>query len=241
MAGRGDEMAAGAAGRGRLRASHADREQVIGTLKAAFVQGMLAKDEFDLRVGQAFAARTYAELAAVTASIPAVAGPDPAQPLEPAWAQDQQPVLRPGPVIMAATVLCAGVWGVALLTVKGDNNVAATLVAMATLTYFLVLLIAGGHLLALRHDKRSRRQRPRRPAPGGGGQASQRPPSAGPAGQLPPIDHGQQHTAEAAHSRLPRLRLSGSRSPRRWRSCGLLAVGGSDRRAISVQLGIADD
>ncbi len=29
-----------------------DREQVIGVPKAAFVQGMLAKDEFDLRVGQ---------------------------------------------------------------------------------------------------------------------------------------------------------------------------------------------
>jgi hypothetical protein len=31
---------------------------VIGILKAAFVQGMLAKYEFDLRVGQAFASRT---------------------------------------------------------------------------------------------------------------------------------------------------------------------------------------
>jgi len=34
------------AGRGHLRASHADREQAVGILKAAFVQGMLAKDEF---------------------------------------------------------------------------------------------------------------------------------------------------------------------------------------------------
>ena len=51
MAGPGYEIAAGAGGRGHLRASHADREQAIGTLKAAFVQGMLAKDEFDLRVG----------------------------------------------------------------------------------------------------------------------------------------------------------------------------------------------
>jgi len=58
MAGPGDEIAARAGGRGHLRASHADREQVIGTLKAAFVQGMLAKDEFDLRVGQTLAART---------------------------------------------------------------------------------------------------------------------------------------------------------------------------------------
>jgi Domain of unknown function (DUF1707) len=51
MAGPGDEIAAGAGGRGHLRASHTDREQVIGTLKAAFVQGMLAKDEFDAGVG----------------------------------------------------------------------------------------------------------------------------------------------------------------------------------------------
>ena len=57
-----DQMPA-AAGRGHLRASHADREQVIGTLKAAFVQGMLAKDEFDLRLGPAFASRSYEELA----------------------------------------------------------------------------------------------------------------------------------------------------------------------------------
>ena len=85
---------AGTAGRGRLRASHADREQVICTLKTVFVQGLLDKDEFDLRVGQAFASRTYAELAAVTAGIPA--RPDPAPPPKPAGAQAQQPVLRPG-------------------------------------------------------------------------------------------------------------------------------------------------
>ena len=71
MAGPGDEIAAGAGGRGHLRASHADREQVIGALKAAFVQGRLDRDEFDLRVSQAFASRTYAELAAVTADLPA--------------------------------------------------------------------------------------------------------------------------------------------------------------------------
>jgi hypothetical protein len=60
-----------AGGGSRLRASHADREQVIDMLKAAFVQGRLTKDEFDLRVSQAFAARTYAEVADVTADIPA--------------------------------------------------------------------------------------------------------------------------------------------------------------------------
>ena len=82
MAEPGDEIAAASGGRGHLRASHADREQVIGALKAAFVQGMLAKDEFDLRMGQAFASRTYADLAAVTADLPA--GLAAAQPPEPA-------------------------------------------------------------------------------------------------------------------------------------------------------------
>ena len=67
----GAEKAATAAGRGHLRASQADREHVIGSLKAAFVQGRLTKDELDLRAGQTFAARTYWELAAVTADLPA--------------------------------------------------------------------------------------------------------------------------------------------------------------------------
>jgi hypothetical protein len=44
---------------------------VIDLLKAAFVQGRLDRDEFDVRIGQAVASRTYGELAAVTADIPA--------------------------------------------------------------------------------------------------------------------------------------------------------------------------
>ena len=67
----GDRRAAGATGRGHLRASDADREQVIDTLKDAFVQGRLDKDELGMRAGQALASRTYAELAAITADIPA--------------------------------------------------------------------------------------------------------------------------------------------------------------------------
>ena len=74
LAGPGDEKAA-AAGRGHLRASHADREQTIDALKTAFVQGRLTKDELDARIGQTFGARTYAELATVTADIPAGLAP----------------------------------------------------------------------------------------------------------------------------------------------------------------------
>jgi hypothetical protein len=68
----GDEMAAAVAavGRGQLRASHADREYVVDTVKTAFVQGRLTRDELDVRVGQVLAARTYADLAALTADLP---------------------------------------------------------------------------------------------------------------------------------------------------------------------------
>jgi uncharacterized protein DUF1707 len=69
--GLGDQPGARASARGRLRASDADREQVIGALKDAFVQGRLTRDELGARTTGALTSRTYAELAAVTADIPA--------------------------------------------------------------------------------------------------------------------------------------------------------------------------
>ena len=67
-AGPGDQMAA-AKGSGHIRASDADREQVIDVLKDAFVQGRLTRDELSARAGKALVSRTYAELTAVTADI----------------------------------------------------------------------------------------------------------------------------------------------------------------------------
>jgi Domain of unknown function (DUF1707) len=60
-----------ATGGGHLRASDADRERVIDALKAAYVQGRLTKGELARRAGQALESRTYADLAGVTAGIPA--------------------------------------------------------------------------------------------------------------------------------------------------------------------------
>ena len=72
MAGPGDEVAAAEGrSRGGLRASDADREQVIAALKAAFVQGRLTGDELGARVDRVYASQTYAELAEVIADIPA--------------------------------------------------------------------------------------------------------------------------------------------------------------------------
>jgi Domain of unknown function (DUF1707) len=154
MARRGDEIAARAGDGGRLRAPHADREQVIGALKAAFVQGLLDKDEFDLRVGQTFASRTYADLAAVIADIPA--GLSLAQPPEPTQVQNQQLLLRPGRVIRAASVLYAGVWAALLLSPLGeDPRLAFALAWTTTLAYLGTLIVALGAMLELRREKRS--------------------------------------------------------------------------------------
>jgi hypothetical protein len=207
MAGPGDEMAAGAGGRGHLRVSHADREQVIETLKVAFVQGMLDTDEFDLRVGQTFASRTRAELAAITADIPT--GLAMARPPAPARAQVEKPVARPGPVIAAATAVYAFGWVYEIfLTAHGADNPSTPLVIFGGFfLYLIVLAICVGQMVALRRERRSGGQSRRRPAAGAGGQASPRPLSADPGGRLPSAGHGDQHTAEAARSRRPRLPL----------------------------------
>src|SRR6185437_9656287 len=148
--GPGDELEA--VGRGRMRASHTDRERVIGTLKVAFVQGRLAKDEFDVRVNQTFTARTYAELAADQRPKPARAP------------SDASPTLRPGPVLTVATMLYAGAWAYEVfLTAHGaDNPTTPPVIFGGGLVYLMVLLICVGHMLVLRREKRTGGQLPRR-------------------------------------------------------------------------------
>jgi hypothetical protein len=119
-------MEPAAGGPGYLRASHADRERVIDTVKAAFARGQLTAGELDARVGQALTARTYAELTAVTVGIPA--GPDLARPPKPARAQLPRPRNRPvnlGVCMITATTLAAGV-GVGMVA----GVAAAVIVAM---------------------------------------------------------------------------------------------------------------
>src|ERR1700691_3608621 len=58
----------------QLRASHADRDQVVELLRVAAGDGRLSADELDDRLERALTARTYAELAALTAALPATPG-----------------------------------------------------------------------------------------------------------------------------------------------------------------------
>jgi uncharacterized protein DUF1707 len=87
-----------------MRASDADRERVIGALKTAFVEGRLAKDELDLRVGQVLASRTYAGLGALIADIPA----GPVRACSPTLARKPASVPMPAAVRGAVGLMCAG-------------------------------------------------------------------------------------------------------------------------------------
>ncbi len=59
-------------------AGSADRERTVGVLRAAFTEGRLTQDELGDRVARAYASRTYADLWALTADLPA--GPLPYPP-----------------------------------------------------------------------------------------------------------------------------------------------------------------
>jgi hypothetical protein len=221
MAGPGEEIAAGAGGRGHLRASHGDRELVIDVLKAAFVQGRLDRDEFDLRVGRALASRTYADLAALTADIPVrltrARPPEPAResahkankanrkknavvalacatPTLPGVIYALPPIPDGSPLVMPVFVLLV-VWG------------------MAVPTGWLVVFHAW-------LDKRAGRRSAQGLPPGGGGAASRSLAPPDPAGQLPQVDRDPWPAAEATPIRRPRPALPSWRTPNRRRPLG---------------------
>ncbi len=65
---------------GALRASHNDRDQTVEVLRVAAGDGRITAEELDERVGAALTARTYGELAALTADLPAAPGSLPLAP-----------------------------------------------------------------------------------------------------------------------------------------------------------------
>ena len=157
----------GAASHGRMRASHADRDRVIATLKAAFVQGRLTKDEFDARVGQTLVARTHSELATLTTDIPAGSaarflprrsGPGP----------DRLRESKAAKAAAGATVAACLLMIVAIG--NGSGNPVRVLVAALLLSPVWMPVLAGLLLLHSRLEKRAARQLPR-----GTGRGGQRP------------------------------------------------------------------
>lgn len=55
-----------------MRASDADREKIVERLRTAMSEGRLNLAEFDDRVQQVYAARTYGELSPILSDLPAV-------------------------------------------------------------------------------------------------------------------------------------------------------------------------
>jgi len=82
---------------GRMLASTADRERALDVLRAGFAEGRLTQEEHDERVGRVYTARTYADLAAVTADLPG--GQPPVPPYPPPAAQ-YPPAVMPYPPII---------------------------------------------------------------------------------------------------------------------------------------------
>jgi Domain of unknown function (DUF1707) len=127
-------MAAASDGYGRMRASRADREQAIDTLKAAFVQGRLTKDELDERVARALVPLTYAELARLTDDLPAG--------LTPVAPPRQDSLAKAGVYV----TLVAGLFLVAAIS-NGSGNPLTLLGSVLFLSPVWLLALAG--LLAL--------------------------------------------------------------------------------------------
>jgi hypothetical protein len=196
-----------AAGGDRLRAGHADREQVIEALKNAFVHGRLTKDELDTRAGQALAARTYADLAALTADIP----PAPARPTAPAR---RRPLARAAAGSGGCLVIAFAAMQVHRLadpgntpgTLPGSLALPSFLVALAAVFAALFVVIYGVGTAV--EQRRSRRQLPPRPGAGGHALGGERRSHTGD-GPVPPNPRTGQNRADlrAHRSRRHRQRV----------------------------------
>ena len=212
-----------AAGRGRLRAGHADREQAIDTLKTAFVHGQLTKDELDARTGQALAARTYADLAALTAGIPP--RPPAARPPRPPAPARRRPLARAAAKSGACLIIAAAAtWVLALLVsadghyhgIPGANPSYESWAPLALLLAFAAVCTAIGIMLSAvvtsLEQRRPRRQLP--PRPGGHAPEAGRRGGTG-HGPVPPGPRTDQAQADLrAHKSRQRQRHSPARAAR---------------------------
>ena len=140
-------------------------------LKAAFVPGRLGKDEFDLRVGQAFAARTHAELDAVTADIPGAPRLDGLPVPARRWPLAMAAVKSGGCLVMAFVLAYSG----NMIDNSDPNGIGpgpghgwTRLLLSLSLTFVAAALAILGHGLATSvEQRRSRKQLPPGPGPGG--------------------------------------------------------------------------
>ncbi len=129
-----------------FRASQAEREHSIEALKVAYVAGRLTEEELETRVGRAFASRTRADLAVLTADIPA--GPTAAR-----RARMPDRVVAGG---SAAIIAAAALGGAVLL---GGAALILWAITMAGVLLFTVSVLL--------NERLSRGGRPPQAVPGG--------------------------------------------------------------------------
>ena len=80
-----------------LRASDADREQVVDVLRESAGEGRLDADELEQRLEAAYSARTFAELDALTADLPRRRSGTPSRP-----GSERAPQWQPLALVVAA-------------------------------------------------------------------------------------------------------------------------------------------
>jgi Domain of unknown function (DUF1707) len=191
-----------AAGHGRLRASHADREQVIDTLKTAFADGRLDKDELDARVGRTLAARTYAELATATVGVPA-ASAQARPPLRPVRPPVNKEAVKWGlaaaGAMMPPALFVAAVYGPHALTPLAFLALPLLFIELPVVIIFVALTLA-----RQRHDRSRASRGDLPPQSGQAGRAveAERHGSAGP----DPASPGACTCQTRADLRVPRPR-----------------------------------
>ncbi len=202
-----------------MRAAHTDRERVVDALKAAFVQGRLTQDELDTRVGQALAARTYTDLAVLTADLPPLTA-EPVRTPEPVPAPAPAPARPRNQSARKAVKSGAIVVGGIILVMSGTAFVLGQPVAAVALAVFFTVLaavstalVAGIIATALkveaRRQNRTRGQLPPGPASGPLGHDPAPRPMADPARESRRRPHGSLAVRPAGVSGSPALPPSG--------------------------------
>lgn len=133
---------------GRLRASDADREQVVERLHAAATEGRLSSDELDERVHSALTALTYDDLDAVLDDLPRARprSDRPAAGREPIRRDEHRPAahrtvggwaldaVRANPLLLFVMIPVVATAGAMLLAA-----------AVTWLTLLAVVMLLGGH------------------------------------------------------------------------------------------------
>jgi hypothetical protein len=142
---------------GSLRASDADREQVVERLHTAATEGRLSPDELDERLHRALTALTYADLDGVLDDLPGGRGP-----VRPERTRGQDPVLRAEHRPQHRTV---GAWALdavranplllfVMIPVVATAGAMLLAAAVTWLTLIAVVMLLGGHRArGLRHRR----------------------------------------------------------------------------------------